>query len=181
MPDEMVMLRTLLAACLNREGGTISFSEEELENARGKIIYEDKPDKAGFSHLHLLPDYVHTGKTEAEEAADAARVEAQTEKDRQLASMLDAFKKSKTPLIPNNYEKWITGWSTGTTTTAFKVDNGTPVTPGGTTVGTVTGGTASGSFDMKLSDKGWNFLRELSAQKPKLGSIGSGGSERKEK
>lgn len=58
--DELAMLRTLLSAMAKRAGGVVAFTQEELEEADGsQVFYDWTVDKAGFSYLHLLPDYVH--------------------------------------------------------------------------------------------------------------------------
>lgn len=64
MRDVQQDLVELLLILLAREGGTISVSQEERAAVAGQLVYVKDPDKAGFTHLHLIPDYVVTEKEE---------------------------------------------------------------------------------------------------------------------
>lgn len=159
MRDELNTMRTLLAVLLDRAGGTISFTEEELEEATGNIVYDQEIDKAGFTHLHLLPDYVHTGLTKKQIAAEKREAKEKAEQDARLFDIVQQLKKSKRPFVSpsvitgtsTNIPASVVGWSTSDV-------SGTPVTSGGVKVGTVPGPT--------MKARGWEWVRESTEAVP---------------
>lgn len=156
--DELAMLRTLLSAMAKRAGGMVAFSAEELEEAdSGQVFYDREIDRAGFTHLHLLPDYVHIG-------------EGEEEKDdyKEMQEMLDRLGPAIPSSAPTITGTWNNDWS-------YTPLVGTPVTSGTSTVGTVTGGgvgSAGPEFVMKLSAKGQNVADRWKAMSSTMYSIG---------
>lgn len=61
--DQIKDLVRILAALLNREGGTVVLTEQELGMERPMVVFET--DEVGLVHVHLIPQYVQAGIEEA--------------------------------------------------------------------------------------------------------------------
>jgi hypothetical protein len=154
MMDEDLVTE-LLVMLLARNGGKLSFSDQERAEAKGmKVVYDQDPDKAQFTHLYLIPDYVAVGEEDIQDPLTS---------DVMLKEMLDRLKPavgSSAPTITANPTyQYVPSVTTGTVTTGVAA------------TGTVTAQWTD-AFDMKLSAQGAKYADKWAALQKNMYSIG---------
>lgn len=129
--DQLATLNKLLAVLLLRSGGMVSISAEELDRVSDMgLLYDDEEDAAGFTRLHLIPDYVSV----EEEPVGALKG---TATDEDMAKWLEEFKKKTVPSGATN-GPWDYGYQSSTNISNPKVLSD------GTTI----------KFEMKMTPEG---------------------------
>jgi hypothetical protein len=146
--DERTLLRILLVV-LEKSGGRISVSDEELAAANGHVILSET-DAAGFRHVDLLPDYVAIGEPE-EVPVDPIEV------------VYD----------PNDF-----GSSIGASWVFSPFDSGTGTITGTGTISTPSA-TPSQATAPSMRQRGWEAVRKMSAETAKQRSTGGSKRGRK--